>query len=76
MKVGMMDVGIICKEPRFGISTEKGKSFQTAFCLNRVFRFRHKAVLCYVRLQHHQVPEPHPGPGGPQAELPLPVLHR
>lgn len=25
MKIGMMDVGIFCKEPRFGISTEKGK---------------------------------------------------
>lgn len=24
MKLGMMDVGIFCKEPRFGISTEKG----------------------------------------------------
>lgn len=26
MKLGMMDVGIFCKEPRFGINTEKGKS--------------------------------------------------
>lgn len=24
MKLGMMDVGILCKDPRFGISTEKG----------------------------------------------------
>lgn len=24
MKLGMMDVGIFCKESRFGISTEKG----------------------------------------------------
>lgn len=24
MKLGMMDVGIFCKEPRNGISTEKG----------------------------------------------------
>ncbi|KAM4575108.1 strawberry notch homolog 2b isoform 2-T2 [Fundulus diaphanus] len=34
MKVGMMDVGIICKEPRFGISTEKDCSI-TKF-LNRI----------------------------------------
>lgn len=25
MKNGMMDVGIFCREPRFGISTEKGR---------------------------------------------------
>uniref|UniRef100_A0A3B3UEU7 Protein strawberry notch homolog 2 n=1 Tax=Poecilia latipinna TaxID=48699 RepID=A0A3B3UEU7_9TELE len=34
MKVGMMDVGIICKEPRLGISTEKDCSI-TKF-LNRI----------------------------------------
>lgn len=28
MKLGMMDVGIFCKEPRFGISTEKGTMFK------------------------------------------------
>lgn len=25
MKKGMIDVGIFCKEPRFGLNTEKGK---------------------------------------------------
>lgn len=31
MKRGMMDVGIFCKEPRFGISTEKGTVTTTRF---------------------------------------------
>lgn len=35
MKIGMMDVGIFCKEPRFGISTEKGK-----------VPFKHAVILC------------------------------
>lgn len=26
MKLGMMDVGIFCKDTRFGINTEKGKN--------------------------------------------------
>lgn len=32
MKLGMMDVGIFCKEPRFGISTEKGTMFKRDAC--------------------------------------------
>lgn len=31
MKLGMMDVGIFCRESRFGLSTEKGKSLFTVF---------------------------------------------
>lgn len=32
MKKGMIDVGIFCKEPRFGLNTEKGKYLQP--CIN------------------------------------------
>lgn len=56
----MMDVGILCREPRFGINTEKGRvslSMQAAFipvvpeCVNSaVFIYLALSVLCYVFL--------------------------
>lgn len=32
MKLGMMDVGIFCRESRFGISTEKGRVPERSVC--------------------------------------------
>lgn len=97
MKLGMMDVGIFCKEPRFGISTEKGRvptrhagrfyasvlrtNTSTQATERKIQLYNTKlvvncSVFCfYLRLQYHQVPKSHPWPGGPQAELSLPVLH-
>lgn len=53
----MIHVGIICKEPRFGISTEKGTEGQTLIlCMNKitfsVFSFKLCDVFC-LRLQYH-----------------------